>query len=61
MLGISLYRTVAARAVILLLATVSDYNLLLISRLTQKAGAGLATGIRWTRTAKVISPTEAAC
>jgi RND superfamily putative drug exporter len=44
-LGIQLYWTVLALAVILLLAVGSDYNLLLISRFKEEIGAGLKTGI----------------
>lgn len=45
LLGIDLYWLVLAMSVILLLAVGSDYNLLLISRLKEKIGAGLNTGI----------------
>ena len=44
-LGIQLLWVVLALSVILLLAVGSDYNLVLISRFKEEAGAGLKTGI----------------
>nr|MDT0524347.1 MMPL family transporter [Streptomyces sp. DSM 41633] len=44
-LGIELHWLVLAMSVIVLLAVGSDYNLLLVSRMTEEIGAGINTGI----------------